>query len=158
MSISITDYLLDQAGTDWPKALAWWSWLLPDQFTVWLVTRFADLLIVLPDGTVRLLDVGVGTLRKVAESRDDFCTKIDEGDNANQWLMIPLVNRLVAAGMTLRPGQCYAFKTPPALGGAYTVENCGPLTVSDYLGAYGSIHEQLRNAPDGSRVVLKVVK
>lgn len=157
MAIAVADYLIDQSGIDWPKTLASWSWLVPAEFTLWLVTRFADLFLVLPDGTVHMLDVGTGTLTKVAESRDDFCTKIDEDDNANQWLMIPLVDRMVAAGVVLQPGQCYGFKTPPVLGGDYSVENASPLPLWDYLGAYGSIHEQLRDVPDGAQVVLKVV-
>ena len=157
MSVSISDYLIDQSGVDWPKALASWSWLLPREFTLWLVNRFADLFLVLPDGTVHMLDMGAGTLNKIADSRDDFCTKIDDADNANQWLMIPLVDSMVAAGVLLQPGQCYAFKTPPVLGGAYAVENAGPLAVWDYLGGYGSIHEQLRDVANGSEVIIKVV-
>lgn len=157
MAISVSDYLIDQDGIDWPETMKSWSWLLPADFTLWLVTRFADLFIVLPDGTVQMLDIGAGTLSKVANSRDDFCNKIDEGNNANEWLMIPLVDRMAAAGVVLQPGQCYAFKVPPVLGGDYTVENCGSLPVEDYLAAFGSIHEQLRDVPDGSEVVLKVV-
>ena len=157
MAILVTDYLTDQSGIDWSKTLAPWSWLLPPEFTLWLVNRFADIFLVLPDGTVHMLDVGIGTLTKVAESRDDFRTKIDEDDNANQWLMIPLVDKMVAAGGILQPGQCYGFKTSPVMGGDYTVENAGPLPVCDYLGACGSIHEQLRDVPDGSPVVLKVI-
>jgi hypothetical protein len=157
VAISIADYLIDQSGIDWPKALASWSWLLPPKFTLWMVNRFADLFLVLPNGTVHMLDVGVGTLTKLADSRDDFAVKIDEDDNANQWLMIPLVDQIVAAGVVLQPGQCYGFKTPPVLGGDYTVENAGPLSVWDYLGAYGSIHEQLCGVPDGTQVVLNVV-
>ncbi|MBS0265544.1 MAG: DUF1851 domain-containing protein [Planctomycetes bacterium] len=158
MAISITDYLIDQEGIEWSKVWASWSWLLPSEFTLWLVNRFADLFLVLPDGTVHMLDVGAGTLMKVAESRDDFADQIDIDENANEWLMIPLVDRLVAAGMTLRPGHCYGFKVPPVLGGDYNVANVGPLSVSDYQGAYGSIHEQLQDVPDGSQVVLKTVE
>lgn len=157
VSISVQDYLIDQSGIDWSTALSSWSWLLPPEFTVWLVNRFTDLFLVLPDETVHMLDVGVGTLTKVAESREDFCTKIDMGYSANEWLMIPLVDRLVSAGLILHPGQCYGFKIPPVMGGKYSVDNCGPLAIWDYLGAYGSIHEQLKNLPDGTEVVLKVV-
>ncbi|MFN0053025.1 MAG: T6SS immunity protein Tdi1 domain-containing protein [Planctomycetales bacterium] len=157
MAISIADYLIDQTGIEWPQVLASWSWLLPPKFTLWLVNRFADMFLVLPDGTVHRLDVGAGTLTKLADSQDDFSVKIDEDDNANQWLMIPLVDKMVASGAVLGPGECYGFKTPPTLGGDYTVENAGPLPVWDYLGAYGSIHEQLQALPDGSQVVLKVV-
>jgi hypothetical protein len=157
VAISVADYLIDQSGIDWHKALASWSWLLPPEFTLWLVNQFADQFLILPDGTVHMLDVGAGMLSQVADSRDDFCNKIDEDDNANQWFMIPLVDRMVAAGVVLQPGQCYGFKTPPVLGGEYTVKNAGPLPVWDYLGGYGSIHEQLRDVPEGSQVVLKVV-
>jgi hypothetical protein len=157
MARSANDYLIEQSGIDWPAALAGWSWLLPPEFTVWLVNRFADLFLVLSDGSVHMLDVGAGTLRRVADSRDDFCTKIDEGENVNEWLMIPLVDRLVAAGIRLQLGQCYGFKTPPVLGGPYTPENVGPIPIGDYLGGYGSIHEQLRDVPDGAQVVLDVV-
>ena len=78
MAISVADYLIDQSGIDWPAAMATWSWLVPPSFTLWLVNRFADLFLGLLYGTVHMLDVGAGMLSKVAESRDDFCTRIDE--------------------------------------------------------------------------------
>lgn len=82
MAISDADYLIDQSSVDWPRALASWSWLLPPEFTLWLVNRFADL--VLPEGTVHMLDVGQGSLIQLADSREDFPFKIDGDDNANQ--------------------------------------------------------------------------
>jgi hypothetical protein len=157
MHKAFQDYLLDQESVDWPTVLAPWSWLLPPEFRLLMANRFCDLFLVPPEGTVHLLDVGAGSLTKVAESRDDFSKKLDEGETANNWLMIPLVDRLVAAGMHLKSGECYGFKMPPVFGGQYTVENCAVLPVGDFLGAYGSIHEQLRNVPDGSKVILNVV-
>jgi type VI secretion system (T6SS) immunity protein Tdi1 len=157
MSLSIHDYLIDQSGIDWRRALSTWSWLLPPEFTVWAVSRIADIFLILPDGTIHMLDIGQGTLIKVAKSRDDFCVLIDHGNNAKDWLAIPIVDRLVAAEIRLEPGQCYAFKKLPILGGDYTVENFAPLSVEDYLGAFGSVHEQLRDLPDGTQVVLKVI-
>ena len=158
MATSIHDYLIDHGGVDWPAPLAGWSWLVPPEFTLWLVSRLCDLFIVTPDGAVHMLDVGAGSLKKLADSRDDFGRLIDDEDNASLWLAIPLVDELVATGMDLQPGQCYGFKVPPVLGGQYTVENCGILAIPDYLGVYGSIHDQLRGLPDGSRVALKVVE
>lgn len=157
MAADIKDYLIDNHGMDWPTALAGWSWLIPSEFTLWLVNRLCDLFIVTADGAVHMLDVGGGTLTRLAASRDDFCRLIDEANNANEWLAIPLVDMLIAAGKSLRPGQCYGFKLPPVLGGQYTVENLGILSIPDYLGAYGSIHEQLRAVPDGAQVVIEVV-
>ena len=154
---SINDYLFDQHGHDWGKLLADWSWLLPSECTVWMVNRFAEMVLVLPDETVHYFDVGGGTLTKVAETRDEFRDWSQEEGNTNDWLMIPLVDKLVDPGILLGVGQCYGFKVPPIMGGDYTVENCAPIALGDYLGAYGSIHEQLRDVPDGTEVVIKVV-
>jgi len=141
LSINVNDYLLDQSGIDWSKTLAPWAWVLPSNFTLWLVNRFGDLFIVEGDGTISMLDVGAGSISKVAGDRDDFCIKIDQGNNANEWLMIPLVERMVAAGLQLHPGECYGFKLSPVLGGEYAMANIAVIPIWDYFGANGSIHE-----------------
>ena len=153
--MSISDYLIDQKGIEWSEILRDWSWTLPREFTIWLVSRFGDLIVVLGDGTVHLLDVGGGTFEKLAESRDDFADKIDDDDNANNWLMIRLVDKLVAAGITLHDGQCYSFRVPPILGGKYSVDNAIVLSVRDHFSAYGSIQEQLKDVPDGTAITIK---
>ena len=86
--MDIHDYLIDQSGLDWNALLEEWHWLLPPEFTVWLLTRAGDLFIVVHDGSIHMLDVGAGTLSKVATSRDEACTRIDEPDVAKDWLMI----------------------------------------------------------------------
>src|SRR5262249_49075706 len=117
--------------------------------------RFGDLFLVFDDGTINMLDVGAGTLKQVAESREDFYEKVDEDENVNDWFMIPLIDQLVAAGMTLKEGQCYSYKQPPILGGDYTVGNTCLLPIAEHYGAYGSIHNQIKDLPDGTQVVLK---
>jgi hypothetical protein len=155
--MQLADYLIDHQQSDWSAILADWVWLLPkDEFTIWLMNRYGDLFLVLEDGTVHMLDVGNGSLEKLAESRDDFCRKLDEDNHANTWLMIPLVDRLVEAGKVLQSGRCYSFILPPVLGGGYTVENTAILNISEHYGVYASIHGQMRDLPDGSRVRLRV--
>jgi len=155
--MQVSDYIIGHEGTDWGTALLSWSWLIPHDFTLWIVNRFSDLYVVLNDGSIYQLLIGEGTFTKVAESRADFSQRIDNPDTANDWLMIPLVDQLVASGVSLQAGQCYGYKTPPVLGGQYSVENCRPIAIADYLGAYGSIHEQLRDIPDGTRVIIKPI-
>jgi hypothetical protein len=152
----LTDYLIDHASFDWKSLLHQWSWLLPPRFTVWLMNRFGDLFIVLEDETVHMLDVGAGTLQKICDSRDTFAEMLDHADNANNWLMIPLIDQLVAREMTLGEGECYSYKLPPVLGGSYQIDNIFVLAIPKHYGAYGSIHSQLKDLPDGSQVVIKV--
>ncbi len=156
--MNVHAYLIDHNGLDWAQLLSGWESLLPPEFTVWLMNRYGDLFLILPDGSVHMLDVGGGSLTKLAESKGDFSRVIDEEGNAEDWLMIPLVDRLVEAGILLEPGQCYGFVTPPILGGEYSVENTMVLPITEHFGLYASYHEQLRGAPDGTKVVLKVQK
>ena len=156
--MSIHGYLIDHRELDWPALFAEWTRLVPKEFTVRLMNRFGDLFLVFDDGSVHMLDVGGGSLEQVANSRDNFQAKVDEDDNANDWFMIPLVDKLLAAGMTLKQGECYSYKPPPVFGGDYTVENTCVLPIVEHYGAYGSIHNQIKDLPDGTQVVLKVKK
>ncbi|APW58704.1 DUF1851 domain-containing protein [Paludisphaera borealis] len=150
------DYLIDHSGFDWTDLLSGWAWLLPVEVTVWLMNRFGDLFLTSPGGTVHLLDVGAGSLTRLAEDRNDFFRKLDEEGNADDWLMIPLVDRLTAAGIRLQSGQCYSFVVPPVLGGDYTAENTVVLPIKEHYEAYGSYHCSLRGMPDGTQVSIEV--
>jgi hypothetical protein len=153
--INIHDYLIDQTGLEWQSLLAEWHWLLPPEFHVWLLTRMGDLFIILPDGSIQMLDVGAGGLRRVAASRDEFCARIDEPDVAADWLMIPIVDQLIASGSILGPGQCYSFRLLPILGGAFSAENRLVFPIREHFGAWGSIQRQISDLPDGSQIVIK---
>lgn len=154
--MSIHDYLLDHGAFDWPTLLSSWASLLPREVVVWLVNRFGDVFLVYQDGTIHMLDIGAGSVKKIADSRDEFGRMLDEGDNANQWLMIPLIDELVATGVLLEAGQCYSFVKPPAIGGDYSVENTAVLAVAEHYGFYGDFHEQIKDVKDGQPVMLTV--
>lgn len=151
----VQDYLIDHRSFDWPALLAEWTWILPSKFTVWLMNRFGDLFLVFDNGSVQMLDIGAGSLTQVACSRDDFRVKVDEDDNGNDWFSIPLVDQLVVAGITLCEGQCYSYKLPPVLGGDYSSENACVSPIAEHYGAFGSIHRQIKDLPDGTQVVIK---
>lgn len=155
--MNVHDYLIDHSGFDWQSLLQEWHWLLPPEFCVWLLTRVGDLFITFPDGSIHMLDVGAGQLLRVAQSRDEFCTKIEEPGVADDWLMIPIVNQLVISGALLGPGQCYSFRQLPVLGGTYTADNRMVFPIREHFGAWGSVQRQISDLPDGSHVVIKPV-
>lgn len=156
MKKQIQDYLISVEDIDWPSVLANWSWLLPSTVSVWLVNRFADLFMVTQSGAVYMLDVAAGSFSKLAETKDDFLAQAADSEKADYWFLIPMVDELVSRGIRLDKGQCYGWKLPPTLGGQYTLDNCGTLSLCDYLGGYGSIHRQLQDVPVGAQVILKV--
>jgi hypothetical protein len=147
--MNIDDYLIDQSGRDWVAMLSGWAEILPASFTVWLVNRFGDVVVVLDDESVHLLDIGVGTFARVAGSRKRFAELMNISKNANNRLAIPLVDRCVAAGLVPGPNQCFGYKIPPLLGGEYSVEN---VTTGDLAENYAVLAEVWRRTKDAANV------
>jgi hypothetical protein len=153
--MNLHDYLIDCSGFDWQKLVASWHWLLPPQFTAWIMNRFGDLFLTTADGRVHRLALDTGAIEVLAGSQDRFCDKLDDPEVANDWLMIPLVDQLVAAGKILEPGRCYAFIQIPILGGEYAIENVTIRGVADQYAALGPIFERLKDVPDGTQVTFE---
>lgn len=154
--MKLDDYLIDQSGYDWSSLLQDLGSLLPRDFTLWMVNRFGELFIIPKDGSVHMVDVGGGKIERIANDREDFAERIDVADNANQWLMIPLVDECFSAGLVLRHGQCYSFKQPPLLGGDYTIDNVEVSDLAIHYSILGQIYEQTKDLPDGTSVNVKL--
>ncbi len=154
--MNLSDYLIDQAGKDWSELLSGWSPPLPSAFTVWLVNRFGDVFVVFEDESVHMLDVGGGTLTRLADSRDDFAAKIDQIEKAKDWLLLGLLDACVIAGITLKENQCYGWKMPPILGGEYAVSNVVPADLSVHYSFLADIYSQTKDLPDATRIEVVV--
>ena len=150
--MNLTDYLLDQAGIDWATVLQPFHALLPPQVTIWLVNRYGDVVFVCDDESVQMLDVGGTALKRLADSRDQFASIMDDPGNGNDWLMIPLVDKCVAAGLLLQAGQCYSFRQPPLLGGDYTLANTTIMSLAEHYAFYGMLRDRTKDLPDGTKV------
>jgi hypothetical protein len=150
--MNIDDYLIDQRGKEWMVLLRDWAPPLPADFTLWLVNRFGDAFVVTEDGSVHMLDVGIGTFTRLADNRSHFADLLDVEDNGNNWLLIPLVDQCRKAGMTLGPNQCYGFKIPPVLGGKYEPSNFAPTDLAVHYSFLADIHKRVKDLPDGTPV------
>ncbi len=155
--MNLNDYIIDQEGLDWSNLLSEWSWLLPTTLTPWIVNRLGDIVVVNEDNTVSFFDIGCGKLKPIADSKDHLSRLLDEDDNANQWLAIPLIDRLVDSGLVLKPQSVYGFKILPILDGSYEVDNFYVASIAEYYPFMGDIHGQIKDVPDGTQVRLKVI-
>jgi hypothetical protein len=152
--MQITDYLIEQQGIDWAAVLSEWAWLLPTDLTVWMVNRFGDIVFVAEDGWVGFLDIGAGTVSRIADSRDHFFALVDQSENADLWFLISLTDECVAAGMRPTASQCYGFKVAPIFDGKYVPEN---VEIADLVTNYrllAQMHGQIKDLPDGTQVSL----
>ena len=96
--MDINDYLIDHQSLDWARLLSDWDWLLPAEYNVWLMNRFGDLVLIADEEAIFFFDVGNGTIERIADNKVEFSQKLDVDDNANIWLMIPLIDQLNAMG------------------------------------------------------------
>lgn len=124
--MNIRDYLLPSEGVRWETLLSFWVPPLPDRYTIWFVNRFGDVFATTADSTVLRLDLGSGTCREVAQSREHFARLLNIETNAQEWLRIDLVDACRKAGMTPGRYECLGFRIPPTLGGRYELANITP--------------------------------
>ena len=148
--MNVADYLIDSSGHNWTDLLAPWSSLLPEEFTLWLVNQVGDAFLIVPDGSVHVLDVGMGVFTPVADNREDFADRI--GENTDSWLLQYLIDECSASGKFLQHDQCYGYKVPPMLGGKYAMDNLEPTDLSVHYHVLAQIAEQTRHLPEGTRI------
>lgn len=144
-------------------ALAW-KWLVPGPWKIIFSSMFGGIFLEKEAGDVHWLECGTGLIVKVANSADEFHTFLggtrDDAwaSRVENWFLPPLVEQLHDAGKIAGPGQCYGFTILPIFeGGKYIVENAFVVSAQEWLTLTGSVHEQVRNVPNGGQVRMKVV-
>jgi hypothetical protein len=148
-------YILPVSRSDWTELLVDWQPLIPEQSSLWLLTKFGELFLCQPDGKIGMLQVSGFRYQIVAKDKTDFQEWLVDPDKMADWFLAPLVDRLEAAGRHLQPEQCYSFKKPLGLGGALTMENVMTVPIREHFGLWGEVCRQIKDVPDGGHVVLK---
>jgi hypothetical protein len=154
--MNLGDYIIDQKDKNWSELLAPWAPILPQKFTVFLINRFGDVFMIYEDESVHMLDVSVCTVSQIAENRNDFADKMNIDKNANDWLMIPLVDQCVAAGMKPSATQCYSYRISPLLGGGYSSYNIALIALAEHYAFHADLYRQTKDLPDGSKVKIVI--
>ncbi len=130
-----------------------WTWLVSPSHVPILASAVGDLFLRAPDGSVVWLDVGAGTITRVAATPEEFTAGLSNPERAAEWLSPDLVATLQQRLGALGRNQCYSFKIPPTLSGSYddpgNYERCDFVA---HLGVLGQVQEQTRDLPEGTVV------
>ena len=148
-------YVLPADRADWTELLTDWQTLIPQQSSIWLLTRFGELFFSQPDGKIGMLQVSGFQYQVVAKDKTDFQEWLVDPDKMADWFLAPLVDRLESAGRQLQPEQCYSFTKPLALGGVLSLENVMTIPIREHFRLWGEVFRQIKDVPDGGQVVLK---
>lgn len=151
--VHTADFLPDDLIAD--VDLTPWADILPKEHRVLKANLFGDMFLAGAEGSVHMLDVGVGTVTKIATTEEEFrlfCLIDEDG-----WLLRPLIGSCREAGMHLSKGQCYAFTTLPLFGGQYEPDNVWVCSWRDWISFTASIYSQTKELPDGATVSLRII-
>lgn len=135
-----------------------WQWLVPGLWKPFLCSMIGGIFFEEQSG-VYWLESGTGSVERIAADAAEFEAIVgSDPDKVDEWFLPQLVAELLDAGKHPGPGQCYAFLTLPVFAeGKYEVENLVVASARTQLVEVASVHEQLGDLPDGSRVEIKIV-
>jgi hypothetical protein len=146
------------------ETIAAWKWLIPDPWKMLVCSMFGGIFFERHSGGVFWLECPTADIVRVANSAAEFHAYLggprdnDWAKQVEEWFLIDLVGRLHGAGKVPGPGQCYGLTILPVFeGGKYSAENVFVLPAREWLTLTASMHEQLREVPDGSQIRIKIV-
>ena len=119
------------------------------------ISALGDIFLLGNDGAVYWLQTDAGDLTKVADSLEQYEQFLSDEEKVDNWFLPLLVEKLLAAGKTLKENEVYSYKKLPVIGGEYSVENIEPTDMSVHFAFSGQICEQIANLPDGTKVNIK---
>ncbi|MCB9913456.1 MAG: DUF1851 domain-containing protein [Verrucomicrobiales bacterium] len=140
---------------DAPELLALWEWRIPQHLQPLFLSTFGDWFFRDADDHVLMFDLVAGELEQVADSRPEFEALLELEEYQREWLMSHLVEELRKSGLIRAPGQCYAFRTPPMLGGELSPANIVIWDLRAYQSGTSEVHQQIGDLPPGTHVVAK---
>jgi hypothetical protein len=127
-----------------------WAWFFDKPYTPVLFSILGDPFVETQSGVIWWLNTGTGELQQVAESWEQFVELLGS-EQASEWFLPPLVERLHAAGKVPAPGECYTYVTLPVFNeGKYEVENMNPVPAKEHFAITGHIHHEIQSLPPGA--------
>lgn len=153
MSIRLNDLTVNISHLDQTKLLSDWEWLIGTSRIPILITALGDAF--LQDartGEITLLSSGPGELQEICADVESFQSLLSDSEFVSEHFVPGVVVELRDIGVILGEGQLYGFKTPPALGGEYVIENHEPTDISVHFSILGQINGQVAAHPDGTPV------
>ena len=146
------DYFLPKTADK--EGLSAWSDLLPAEPRILRTNLFGDTFLVDAVGGVHMLERAACSISQIASSEEEFWRKVLKDDDG--WQLRPLVDECRRAGKVLEDGQCYAFRTPPLLGGEYILANVWIASWREWFAFTADLFEQTKNLPNGTSVQFRV--
>ena len=134
-----------------------WGWTGIQPVEVVGENDFGNLMVKDSDGRYWRLCPEELSCEVVAETRGDLDKLSIDQEFLSDWYMGPLVEQARETCGPLPEGRKYCLKIPAVLGGAYSRDNIGTISLLELIDVSGDIAQQIKDLPDGAKVRLRVV-
>lgn len=151
-----TTISLDRLDTD--ALLREWRWIVPADHRPFRMTMFGDWFFEAPDGSVHMLDLLEGDLKRIADSMAALAELDKREDKREELYLEDFVVRCRSEGVELKEGECLGWRLHPKLGGTLSADNIQPFSIRLYQSLVGQLLRQLRGMESGAeKAALKFV-
>jgi hypothetical protein len=130
-----------------------WAALLGKPYRLHGMSLFGDLFLIAPGGAVDMLDLVSGDCKQIAWCVEELEYEIGKDQGQREWLMAPLADAARRSGLQLAEMQCYAYRTPPMLGGSLDPSNLVPWDIYKYHSGLPKLFAQIRGLPAGTQII-----
>lgn len=137
-------------GLDSDELLREWRWVVPEDHRPFRMTVFGDWLLEAPDGSIHLLDLLEGELKRIAGSMGELGELEQQEDQREELYLEGFVMRCRAEGVKLGEGECLGWRLHPKLGGNLSVDNIQPFSIRVYQCLVGQLMRQLHAMKPGT--------
>lgn len=152
MRITWRELAVDVTGQSSDALLSEWRWMVPPALYLRMVSVLGDAFLESADESIFWLDVAAAELTRIASSKDEFDQLRQIPKNVEQWFMPRLVGELLSVGLHLGAGECFSYKIPPSLGGAFEPSNFEVCMLVQHFAALGKIQAQVKPLPLRTRI------
>ncbi len=139
--------------------LAFWRWLVPEDYRPIQMNKFGDWFFVASDGQVIMLDLLEGDLTPIAGTIQEFDQRKNLPNQHNDWFLDGFVFRCESEGLILSKGQCYGWQVHPIIGGEMKFENIQVFDLSVYQSLMSQLLPQWKRLKPGDPIPeIKIVE
>ena len=156
MTLTLKELTKDISNVDLEDILSCWQWRIADMKAVCMMSCLGDLFLIGKDDAVYWLQTDCGNLNKVSDDLQQFEQYLHNEDKIDNWFLPLLIEKLLTAGKLLEENQVYSYKKIPVIGGEYSIDNMEPIKMSVHFALSGQICEQIKDLPDGTKVIINV--
>jgi hypothetical protein len=133
------------------RALGSWGWIGIRSKVPLFASAFGDVFFRSDDG-FWWLDTVEGMLTLEWKDAEALEADLATPGGQDRYLLAGLAAGAASRGLVPGADQVYSFKTPPVLGGAFSVDNVQTIDFVVGLSMAGQFHEQARDLPPGARI------